>query len=581
MEVRGMPLTDITRSRKQGEKVIRSATPMRLFIPALIVFCLIAVAGSAAWAREPSTSQVIQSRMDVLVSQGALQIDKVDVTAIGALPVFYERRNFEPMWTDPEGLEELSKMIAESADDGLIPEDYHAAEIAEMAGSTDYLSDPVRAADLDILCTDALVTLAYHLKFGKVDPERLFTAWNIYEDVGELTEVIERMEAVIEGRTAAAVARTIDEIRPELDIYRSLSKALVEYRRIEEEGGWPAVPGGDVLKEGADNQRVATLRKRLAVTGDLAPGQTDHGLFDEALVGGVEHFQKRHGLDVDGAVGPATLEALNVPVSEKIEMIRVNLERLRWVLQGDSPTFVVVNIAGFEVFYVKDEELVWRSRAQVGKEVRETPVFREDMKYLVFNPTWTVPPLLLKQDIIPKAAEDPAYLDRENIKVIDSEGRVIPAAEVDWKKYLGRGCPYTLRQDPGPNNALGRVKFIFPNEYFVYLHDTPSRSLFSRSRRTFSSGCIRVEYPLEFAEILLDDPERWNIDKIEDLIESAETKTVHLKQPLPVLLLYWTAFVDDGIINFREDIYGRDEPILAGLDGEFLARDRHINQRGR
>jgi len=571
-----MPLTNKTKIRKQENETIQLATPKRLFIPALIVLCLIAVAASA---QEPSTSQVIQARMDVLMSQGALQIEQADIRAIGPLPVFYERRNFEPMWTDPKGLEEIRKMIAASADDGLVSEDYHTVAIDEIAGSPDHLSDPVRAADLDILCTDALMTLAYHLKFGKVDPERLFTAWNIYEDVGELTEIIERTVAVMEGGSAA-VARTIEEIRPELDIYRSLSKALVEYRRIEEEGGWPAMPDGDVLKEGADNQRVATLRKRLAVTGDLAPGQTDHGLFDEALVGGVERFQKRHGLDVDGAVGPATLEALNVPVSEKIEMIRVNLERLRWVLQGDSPTFVVVNIAGFEVFYVKDEELVWRSRAQVGKEVRETPVFREDMKYLVFNPTWTVPPLLLKQDIIPKAAEDPAYLDRENIKVIDSEGRVIPAAEVDWKKYLGRGCPYTLRQDPGPNNALGRVKFVFPNKYFVYLHDTPSRSLFSRSRRTFSSGCIRVEHPLEFAEVLLDNPEEWNIDQIEKLIESAETKTVHLGQPLPVLLLYWTAYVDDGMINFREDIYGRDEPILAGLDGEIRARDRHLDQRG-
>ncbi len=548
-----------------------------LIVPLALVLLCVAV---AAPAQEPSTSQVIQSRMDVLVSQGSLQIEQVNIRAIRPLPVFYERRNYQPLWTDPDGLEEIRKMIAASANDGLVPEDYHAAAIDEIAGSPDYPSDPARAADLDILCTDALLSLAYHLKFGKVDPERLFTAWNIYEDLGERTEIIERTEAVLEGGSAA-VARTIDEIRPSMNIYRSLSKVLVEYRRIEAEGGWPAIPDGDVLKEGARNQRVATLRERLAVTGDLAPGQTDHGLFDEALVAGVERFQKRHGLDVDGVVGPATLKALNVPVSEKIEMIRVNLERLRWVLQDESRTFVVVNIAGFEVFYVKDEELVWRSRAQVGKEVRETPVFREDMKYLVFNPTWTVPPLLLKQDIIPKAVKDPAYLDRENIRVIDREGRVIPAAEVDWKKYLNSGFPYTLRQDPGPNNALGRVKFIFPNKYFVYLHDTPSRSLFSRTRRTFSSGCIRVEYPLEFAEILLNDPEQWNIDKIEDLIESAETKTVHLGQPLPVFLLYWTAFVDDGAINFREDIYGRDKPILAGLDGEIRAKDRHINQQGR
>ena len=545
---------------------------IRTFFGIVVICCLFGTAS----AEEPSTSEVIHSRMDLLGSQGSLMIEEEDIRAVRALPMFYERRQFEPVWTDPGMFSDLTKMIAASADDGLAPEDYHLAAIHALTKSWDRITSPESRADLDIVCTDALLSLAYHTRYGKVDPERLDADWNIYDDFVELSEMIERMEELFEGGTADIV-RAVDEIRPPYRIYRALSRALVEYRTIETEGGWPAIPDGDVLKEGVRNQRVVTLRERLAVTGDLEIEEPGDDLFDEELAEGVERFQQRHGLDVDGVVGKMTLATLNIPVSEKIDRMRVNLERLRWVLQDESRTFILVNIAGFEVLFARDEELSWRSRVQVGKEYRKTPVFRADLDYIVFNPTWTVPPTILKKDIIPKAAKDPAYLDKKNIKVIDSKGRIIPAADVDWQKYLNGGFPYTLRQDPGPNNALGRVKFIFPNKHFVFLHDTPSRSLFSRSKRTFSSGCIRVENPLEFAEVLLNDPEKWSIEQIEGLIESAKTKTVHLDQPIPVFLLYWTAYVnDDGTVHFREDVYGRDAPILTDLDGEFRARDRHI-----
>ena len=548
-------------------------TLRRFFAAMLIIFCAFT---GVSYAQEAFSSQIIQSRMDHLGAYGSLKIDEADIRAIRILPMFYERRGFEPVWCDPGKLEELRQLITASVDDGLVPEDYHLTAINEIVGSEDRASSPQGKADLDILCTDALLTLAYHMKFGKVDPERLDANWNIYEDIADLPVIIELMKELFEGGSGA-VTRAIDEIRPPYKIYRALSRALVKYRAIESDGGWPTIPEGEVLKEGVRDERVITLRERLAVTGDLEGEQPDDDLFDEDVVKGIKSFQQRHGLDVDGVVGNMTISTLNIPVSEKIARIRVNLERLRWLLQDESRSFIVVNIAGFEVFFLREEELVWRSRVQVGKEYRKTPVFRADMEYIVFNPTWTVPPTILKKDMIPKAVKNPAYLDGKNIKVIDKNGRVIPSDKVDWKKYLDGGFPYILRQDPGPNNALGRVKFIFPNKHFVFLHDTPSRSLFSRSKRTFSSGCIRVEYPLEFAKALLNDPGSWNIEKIEQLIESAVTKTVHLDQPILVFLLYWTAFVDvDGTVHFREDIYGRDEPVLKDLDGGFQVRERHI-----
>ena len=548
-----------------------------LFAIVLFTVCL---AGAASSSQETSVSEVIRDRMDLLGSIGSLEIGEEGIRGTLILPMFYERREFEPVWNDPGRFQELRKLIIASADDGLVPEDYHLKAIDKIAGEGDRTKNPHSGADLDILCTDALLTLAYHMKFGKVDPERLDADWNIYEDMAEVTDMIDQMEDVFEGGSGS-VARAMDDIRPSYELYRELSGALVEYRKIEAEGGWSAVPEGETLKEGMRDQRIAALRERLAVTGDLENGQSGDDLFDEELVKGVENFQLRHGLEVDGVVGKKTIATLNIPVSGKIDRIRVNLERLRWIMQGDSPSFIVVNIAEFQLYYAKDEELIWHSRVQVGKEYRKTPVFRADLEYIVFNPTWTVPPTILKKDMIPKAAKDPSYLDGKNIKVIDNKGRVIPSAKVDWNKYLDGGFPYMLRQDPGPNNALGRVKFIFPNKHFVFLHDTSSRSLFSRTKRTFSSGCIRLENPLEFAEVLLNDPDSWNLEKIEQLIESAETKTVHLDKPLPVFLLYWTAFVTfEGMVHFREDIYNRDDPILKDLDGEFRARDRHIRKNG-
>ncbi|UCH84931.1 MAG: L,D-transpeptidase family protein, partial [Candidatus Latescibacterota bacterium] len=401
----------------------------------ILVLVMGHLSGEASRADTSSASEVIQSKMDLLASQGSLAIGDEQIRASQALPMFYERRGFERVWAVPGRFTELRRMIAASADDGFVPDDYHTAVIDEITGSGDYESNPERIADLDILCTDAFLTLAYHVRYGKVDPERLDADWNIYDDIVEVTEMVESMEDVFDvGSTD--IFEAIKDLRPSYKIYTVLSKALVEYRTIEEEGGWPTIPDGDVLKQDVSDPRVLILRERLEITDDLEVENPDDSLFDEDVAKGIERFQKRHGLDADGVVGKNTLAALNIPVAEKIGQIRVNLERLRWVLHDESVTFVVVNIAGFEVFYARDEKLVWRSRVQVGKEYRKTPVFRADMKYLVFNPTWTVPPTILKKDMIPKTAKDPSYLDKKIIKVIDNKGQIIPAASVDWTKYL-------------------------------------------------------------------------------------------------------------------------------------------------
>jgi murein L,D-transpeptidase YcbB/YkuD len=326
--------------------------------------------------------------------------------------------------------------------------------------------------------------------------------------------------------------------------------------------------------------RVIVLRRRLAISGDLAAvGASStprdgrgEDFFDPQLEAALRHAQRRHRLAVDGSLGPATLQALNVPVEQRIAQLRVNLERGRQVLheikEGD---LVIVDIAGFEVHFVRDRKRIWQSRAVVGQPFRETPVFKASINNVVINPTWTVPPGILEKDILPALRRgDRSILTRKNLQVLDRNGAPVNAAAIDFSRYTARNFPYLLRQAAGPSNALGAVKINFPNPHLVYLHDTPSKSLFDENNRTFSSGCIRTERPLELAAWVLGDPARWNAASLRSAVDSGETRTLRMAKPVPVLLIYWTADRDDdGSIVFKPDPYGRDGRELAALDSPF------------
>jgi len=247
--------------------------------------------------------------------------------------------------------------------------------------------------------------------------------------------------------------------------------------------------------------------------------------------------------------------------------VRVNLERLRWVAQELEGDYLLVDIAGFTARLFLDGREVWFSRTVVGRPYRRTPVFRATLRDLVLNPTWSVPPTILREDVVPKAARDPAFLERSHMRIVDARGKAIDAASIDWSRYPGTRFPYQIVQAPSEDNALGRIKFLLPNPYAVYLHDTPSQSLFERAERPFSSGCVRVQDALKLAELVLDDASRWNPDSIAAVIAGGTLQNVTLKRKVPVLLAYWTAWVDSkGIMNFRRDIYGQDAKWGAALD---------------
>jgi len=534
----------------------------------LTLIVLISMSYSSSLAQEELTREIIADKIDALWTTGNLNIGYAHIASKHWLPALYERNGFQLLWQNPQNIADLLNEIGSIEEDGLNPEDYHLSQLLVLKLRLDGTTspDPALLVDYDILLTDSLVRLCYHMQFGKVDPETLDPAWNMSRQIHDKNPV-----AAIEKRLdTGTLAQGLKNIRPKFETYQKLKSVLKKYRDIQAAGGWETLPEGPALKPGMTDPRIAQLRRRLAASGDLAAEAADPNFFDDALEAAVIKFQNRHRLEADGIVGQNTYAALNVPVRQKIDQIRVNLERARWVLHKLPPDFIVVDIAGFQIYDVEGTAIKWSSRVQVGKPFRKTPVFKSKIKYIVFNPTWTIPPTILKKDVLPKIKKNPDYLREMNISVIDGDDRIVDPSSVNWTEF-STGVPYTLRQEPGPQNALGRMKFIFPNRYFIYLHDTPSRLLFERQDRAFSSGCIRVEKFIEFAELLLGDPARWNRQSILELLDTNETVRVNLPEPKPVLLLYETvSFDENGNYIFKRDIYDRDRPVLEGLNSEFV-----------
>ncbi len=535
----------------------------------LIVLVFIVFLAAFRPVAADAVAEALSDRMDELLFGGDLEIDGAGIGGRDVIPDIYASRNFAPLWTDDVRIQELLAILETAPDHGLDPDDYHVEQIRSLVAQREGSVFALDVADLDILLTASLVRFGYHQLFGKVNPATLDSNINFRREFLYDEGPVKAIPKVI--TSPEPLEEQLNEAIPRGPLYRAMQQVLSDYRAIAIADGWPAVPAGATLHKGDRDPRVVDLRRRLAVTGDLPPdADVASSFFDEDVEAGVIAFQDRHALDADGVVGNQSYRAMNVPVQTRIDQIRMSLERLRWVRGELSERFVVVNIAGFRVFVISNQQFVWESRAMVGKAYRQTPVFRGDIRYMELNPTWTVPPGILRNDILPAVKRDPGYLEKKNISVIDRDGKIVDPATIDWQAY-SKGVPYTLRQEPGPNNALGRIKFIFPNEHFVFLHDTSSRGLFDRPERTFSSGCIRVEHPIRFAAMLtkLDDQPTWDETALQEVLDTRQTRRIHLKTPLPVLILYLTASLDTGNrVRFLRDVYDRDAKLLEALDGD-------------
>jgi len=519
--------------------------------------------GGAALARASDAAlpdAALGRELATLAAGGRVAIAGEEIVSHVALPRLYAALGGGRLWQDPARFATLKQVVAESAGDGLTPADYHARALERLGSAAD--------AGADLLATDAFVMLLYDLYLGKVDPVTIEADWNVPRRRLREGPALEFLtEALRNGEIRESVAR----VRPNHWLYEHGRAALARYRGIEAAGGWGTVAKGPKLEPGGVDARVPSLRRRLAASGDYAGAPSDSTLYDAALVEALKVFQRRHLLSDDGEVGPTTLRELDVPVSARIDQIRLNLERGRWVLHeiGDGD-LVVVDIAGYGVRFLRDHHTIWRARAIVGQRYRQTPVFGAQIENIVFNPTWTVPPGILARDVLPQMQRGENALAHKKLKVFTRDGAPVDPATIRWADYTVQDFPYVLRQDAGDENALGHVKINFPNPYLVYLHDTPSRSLFDKSQRNFSSGCIRIDRPLELVELLLADPVRWNAAAIKAAVDAGTTRTVELTRKVPVLLIYWTADEDpDGRLVFKRDSYGRDARLLRALDARF------------
>ncbi|MDZ7842133.1 MAG: L,D-transpeptidase family protein [Gammaproteobacteria bacterium] len=486
-----------------------------------------------------------------------------------ALHEFYSRRKHEPVWFGDRGLlstaDAVPTLLASSASDGLRPEDYDFTHLREAVAGYRDGRHPLPPTELELALTGAVLTYASDMLRGRVRPEDLYSNWeSAPRDLDLARHLQESMDA---GR----LIPSLQNLAPWHVHYHRLRELLSRYRQLARDGGLATVPPGETLKRGLRSPRVSALHRRLVQDGDLDPAArgapTD--LFDAALESALKRYQRRHGLEPDGVAGPRTLASLNVPLAHRIRTVELNMERWRWLPRDLGERFITVNIAGFQLYVVERNEVMMSMPVVVGKRYHATPVFTGSMTYLVFSPYWNVPHSIAINEILPKQRENPAYLEQESMQVFrgwEQPHQPLDPAVVDWSSVSRENFPYRFRQLPGPHNALGRVKFMFPNKYSVYLHDTPAKSLFSRAARDFSHGCIRVSRPMDLAAYLLADQPEWDEARIAEAANREVEQSVPLARPWPVHVLYWTAWVGpQGEVHFRDDVYGRDERLARAL----------------
>ena len=478
-----------------------------------------------------------------------------------AVRAFYEKRAFAPAWIDgrrPTGeFDELLEALRAAEREGLDPAAYGTQPLAahrQNASGKRFSRDAFPVDDIDdvdVWSTWAFMAYVSDLADGVTDLSQVASTWGLRPKPVDAAAVL--TQALASGN----IARAIEDAAPGHPEYVALKKTLADHRRIATWGGWPPVPAGIKVKEGGEHDAVPVLRKRLAMTHDYK-GNADDGsrVYDTALVDAVKLFQLRHGLDEDGVVAGRTLAALNVPVSKRIRQIELNMERWRWLPRDLGENHARVNIPEYRLDIWEGEQIALTMRVVVGAPDNKTPVFADQMTHIVFSPYWNVPPSIASEETLPAVQNDPGYLDRNNLEVVGTSGQVIEPSSVDWSNPAS----YRFRQKPGTSNSLGLVKFMFPNQHNVYLHDTPADALFKRSSRALSHGCVRVEQPTTLARYLLRDRKDWDEDRIDAAMHAGRESHVKLSKPMPVYLLYMTARAShaDGAVHFRDDIYGLD-----------------------
>lgn len=520
---------------------------------------------------------IIRQRLSSHKTPRATRIGSENIKVYSSLPALYQKQSYKPVWINEDGpISETIVMveaIRRSYKEGLNPKNYYLKEIEDTLArintwsKSGKLSSPELLAELDLLLSNSFLKYANDLLYGQVSAQQIDLELVFGEKPVDLNALL--LTAVSENK----IDKTLAGLLPKYPVYGRLRTALEQYRLYEAEGGWKPIPEGPKLSKGMRGRGVTALKKRLVVTGELNSSDLKNDVYDEALEQAVRKYQDTNGLYVDGVAGDSTIESLNVPAGDLVKHITLSMERWRMLPQDMGNKFVLVNIANYHLYAVENNRDAIEMRIVVGKPKWNTPIFSEEMTNIVINPYWNIPPSIFKDDIAPLIKSDPDYMADRNIQALGlgmeqpnttDEAEVASAKEAYINKVLTGNYP--LRQNPGPSNPLGRIKFLFPNKYSVYLHDTPNRGYFQRSQRNFSHGCIRVEKPVELAEFVLSSDPRWTIERIQSMIGSGKTQTVQLPVQIPVYILYFTAWANrDGSVSFHKDVYGLDQVLQNAL----------------
>ena len=484
---------------------------------------------------------------------------------------FYLERDMAPVWVHDdvptERAHEVLEILEASRYDGLNPDNYDIKAIRRLISSDQ--SDDL--AELDLRLSLSLMQFVADLGSGRTEPSKVDPQLFVYP------QDVDKAKAIRAAAEAERIGVFVGAYRPRQVEYWRLKGVLANYRAIARAGGWPAIDAGPTMTQGDRSPRIAQLRARLLRGGDLArpvneAAPVDPELFDQALAEAVERFQERHGLERDFRVGPLTLKALNTPIEEQIEQLVLNLERRRWMSDRVESRYIHVNLADFHLELIDGGDVAFDTPVVIGSLYNKTPVFTADMTYLVINPYWNVPKSIATRELVPKARKDRDYFRRNGFELFENweeDADQLDSTRIDWSDVGVDNYRYKLRQRPGPKNALGQLKFMLPNEYNIYLHDTPQQEHFSANERSFSHGCVRVADPEGLADAILAGQSGWTKEQIFGAVESGERTQVNLDEKLPVQITYLTAWVDeDNRVHFRNDVYQRDQILADALTHE-------------
>ncbi len=489
------------------------------------------------------------------------------------LDKYYRERGYDPVWCQnndqSQKIKTLLGFLQTSYKEGLNPRDYAINPDVDSCGQL----DDRKMAEFDIALTNAFFKYGKDLYSGRLDPEQVDAEWHIkkadFDPIATLDSTLKENK----------LQETLEVLAPQHRQYKLLREKLAQFREIQKNRSWPFIPPGRTLKPGDTNPQIPLIRRRLAteIQGGLYPNGGNEHIYDNNLMIAVESFQKRHGLEMDGYIGPGTRQAMNMSVEWRIKQIETSMERWRWMPRTLGEQYILVNVPGFELNFIRNDRYILHMRTITGGKDNTSPSFQSKITQVIFNPTWTVPTSIAIKELLPQQIEDPNFLSKSDMDVFmknqygnkDASNTKYNPQNIDWSQFNEKHFPYLLVQRPGPQNSLGRIKFHIPNQFGIYLHDTPYRHLFSKDVRALSHGCIRLEKPEQLAARLLGDnfnPTPESANKVVSLIDAKETVHHNLTETIPVYLVYMTTWIDkDGILQFRDDIYDRDSKISNSL----------------